>query len=347
MTRPTVATTRSSAIRHDGATPTRWHGPLGEVTVVLVPHAVLTDEALMAAAALGDGDALGELDRRHREAVRRALGRTSSAADLIDDALQDAFLALRSAAATGDWARPGAVPAFLLVVGARRVAQRHRDHAPRRASGAGNRDNAARRAAAATLGEDGDALDFSRPGDEPDDLDVWLASQVDALPAHYRDALVDQHLRGLTEVEAAEKRGTTAEAIKMVRYRARRRLLAELAENQPCPTKSNLTITPPQALVAPDPFVAVRRVDTQHAPRVPVVVKNAGGRALPARLARLEVTGPLRGAASVLQPVPTDHTGTSAGRVACSGPGRLSVAAALDPGRLATVRLAPVSVDFR
>jgi RNA polymerase sigma-70 factor, ECF subfamily len=307
---------------------------------------LLSDEQLMAAAARGDHDAFAEVDRRYRGAVRHALARTSAAHDLVEDALQEAFVALL-AAAGGDWSRGGAVPAFLLVVGTRRVAQRHRDLAPRRAAAAGNRENARRRIASSEVLHDGTPHDFAGEPIEVDDLDRWLASRVQSLPPHYREALSDQHLDGLTEAEAGALRGMTPEAVKMLRYRARRRLLAFLAENRPCPTASRLVADPAQARSAPDPFVSVRQPDSSRAPCATVVARNADGRVLPDRQVRLEVVGPRRASTCVLQPRATDDAGSSTGRVASSAPGILSIVAALDPGRLATVRLTPATVEVQ
>ena len=171
-----------------------------------------TDAALLAATAGGDRDALAELYRRHSPWLVLRLSRRCADADVVDDALQDTFVAAWRGAAR--WSGDGEVAAWLWGIAIRRLV-----------------DQLRRRPAVtvALADHDGDlvvsAEDSVLLGTEYGDL----AGALDRLAPDLRAVVQATVLDGLTTKEAGRLLGVPAGTVKTRMMRARARLREDLA----------------------------------------------------------------------------------------------------------------------
>ena len=171
-----------------------------------------TDAALLAASAGGDRDALAELYRRHAPWLSLRLSRRCADPDVVDDALQETFVAAWRGAAR--WSGDGEVAAWLWGIAIRRLV-----------------DLLRRRPAAtwALSDDDGTAVvsaeDSVLLGTEYGDL----AGALDRLAPDLRAVVQATVLDGLTTKEAARLLGVPAGTVKTRMMRARARLREDLA----------------------------------------------------------------------------------------------------------------------
>lgn len=151
--------------------------------------AEMSDEALLAACATGDGAALGALFDRHHDGIRRFLGRLSGTDERdLDDLVQATFEVVPRAARRFD----GRAPVRTWLFGtAMNVARHHVRSEIRR-----------KRLAAAA------AEQPRRDGDAADDVlarerSARLAAAIAALPVKLRETFVLVYLEGVSGKEAA------------------------------------------------------------------------------------------------------------------------------------------------
>lgn len=165
-----------------------------------------TDAELLAGVGAGEPDALAALYARHAPWLQLRLARRCADAGIVDEALQDAFVAV--------WRRPhgwsgeGEVAAWLWGIAARRLVDAYR-----------------RRPALTVTLPDGDALIDPSQSAEEQVLagggygDVSTA--MDRLPAELREALQVTVVDGLTTAEAARRLGIPAGTVKTRVMRAK------------------------------------------------------------------------------------------------------------------------------
>jgi RNA polymerase sigma-70 factor (ECF subfamily) len=177
-------------------------------------HAEADDVALLRGVAAGDEHALICLYDRHAGWLQARMSRRCSTPDIVDQALQDTFLALWRQA--GRYRDEGDVPAFIWGIGVRRLIDAiRRDGAAARAAEAGWR-----RAA-------GD--DLVRSAEEEVLLGIehgQLGEALARLSPELRAAIQATVLDGLTCAEAGRLLGIPAGTVKSRCFRAR----AELRE---------------------------------------------------------------------------------------------------------------------
>jgi RNA polymerase sigma factor (sigma-70 family) len=186
--------------------------------------AEMSDEALLAACAVGERAALGALFDRHHQAVFRFLGRLIAAErHALDDLVQNTFLEVWRSASR--FASKGAARSWILGVGAN-VARHHvRGEARRRA--------AMQQIPAESAGGSG-AGAARRPDDAAADrelvarLDVALA----ALPHDLAVAFVLCDLEDIPGVEAARALGVREGTMWRRLHDARKRLRAAIGEGR-------------------------------------------------------------------------------------------------------------------
>jgi len=175
------------------------------------------DPALLRAVASGDEDALGRLYDRHAGWLTVRLSRRCSSPEVVDQAVQDTFLALWRGAVT--YRGGGDVGAFIWGIGIRRLIDAIRREG-------GSRRWSRRRSNDADVVVS--AEDQVLVGVEHGRLGPALAS----LSPELRAALEATVLDGLTNAEAAQLLGVPEGTIKSRCHRAREALRAALAEAQ-------------------------------------------------------------------------------------------------------------------
>jgi RNA polymerase sigma-70 factor, ECF subfamily len=178
------------------------------------------DVALLRAAARGDEDALAALYDRHAGWLTIRLARRCGQPDVVDQAVQDTFLALWREA--GNYRGGGDVAAFVWGIGIRRLIDLVRREG-------GQRHLLARRAERPQLVVS--AEDQVLAGIEHGHLGQALAD----LPPELRAAIEATVLDGLTCAEAAVLLGVAEGTVKSRCHRARRALRAALTEPQAGP----------------------------------------------------------------------------------------------------------------
>jgi RNA polymerase sigma-70 factor (ECF subfamily) len=178
--------------------------------------AEMSDEALLAACAVGERAALGALFDRHHQGVFRFLGRLIAAErHALDDLVQNTFLEVWRSA--GRFASRGAARSWILGVAAN-VARHH------------VRGEARRRAVLERL------PDVGSPGRRPDDAaaDRELVARLDAalaaLPHDLAVAFVLCDLEDVPGVEAARALGVREGTMWRRLHDARKRLRAAMGE---------------------------------------------------------------------------------------------------------------------
>lgn len=178
----------------------------------------MSDEALLAACAVGERAALGALFDRHHLAVFRFLGRLIAAErHALDDLVQNTFLEVWRSA--GQFAGRGAARSWVLGVAAN-VARHH------------CRGEARRRAALQQL------PGVSGPGRRPDDeaahrqLVERLDAALTALPHDLAVAFVMCDLEGVPGVDAARALGVREGTMWRRLHDARKRLRAAVGERR-------------------------------------------------------------------------------------------------------------------
>ncbi len=182
--------------------------------------AEMSDEALLAACAVGERAALGALFDRHHQGVFRFLGRLIAAErHALDDLVQNTFLEVWRSA--GRFASKGAARSWILGVAAN-VARHH------------VRGEARRRAAMQQIPSESGAAGGRRPDDAAADrelverLDVALA----ALPHDLAVAFVLCDLEDIPGVEAARALGVREGTMWRRLHDARKRLRAAIGEGR-------------------------------------------------------------------------------------------------------------------
>jgi RNA polymerase sigma-70 factor, ECF subfamily len=178
------------------------------------------DVALLRAAARGDEDALAALYDRHAGWLTIRLARRCGQPDVVDQAVQDTFLALWRGA--GNYRGGGDVAAFVWGIGIRRLIDLIRREG-------GQRHLLARRAERPQLVVS--AEDQVLAGIEHGHLGQALAD----LPPELRAAIEATVLDGLTCAEAAVLLGVAEGTVKSRCHRARQALRAALTEPQAGP----------------------------------------------------------------------------------------------------------------
>jgi RNA polymerase sigma-70 factor, ECF subfamily len=175
------------------------------------------DLALLRAVAEGDEEALASLFDRHAGWLTVRLSRRCSSSEVVDQAVQDTFLAVWRGA--GSYRGGGDVGAFIWGIGIRRLID-----AIRSESGSKRRSRSGRRSASAEAVVS--AEDQVLVGVEHGCLGPALAS----LPPELRAALEATVLDGLTTAEAARLLGIPEGTVKSRSYRARQALRAALVD---------------------------------------------------------------------------------------------------------------------
>jgi RNA polymerase sigma-70 factor, ECF subfamily len=177
------------------------------------------DLALLGAVADGDETALGRLYDRHAGWLTARLSRRCSSPEVVDQAVQDTFLALWRGAVT--YRGGGDVGAFIWGIGIRRLIDAiRRETGRQRWSWSGRRS--------AHLEVVASAEDQVLVGVEHGRLGPALAS----LSPELRAALEATVLDGLTTAEAAVLLGVPEGTVKSRCHRARQALRAAVAEPQ-------------------------------------------------------------------------------------------------------------------
>ena len=166
---------------------------------------VSDDAELLAAVRAGDRDAFAELYARHAPWLQLRLGRRCGDPGLVDEVLQDAFLAVWRSARS--WKGEGEVAAWLWGIAARRLIDGFR----RRPAGT------VPLPAGEVLGAGQSAEEELLAGGGYGDVSAAMA----ALPVDLRDALRATVLDGLTTAEAARRLGIPAGTVKTRVMRAK------------------------------------------------------------------------------------------------------------------------------
>ena len=181
----------------------------------------MSDDALIAACAVGDAAALGALFDRHHVAVYRFLSRLATTdRDAVDDLVQTTFLQAWRAART--FRGQGGVRSWLFGI-ACNVARRY------------VRGEVRRRNAHATLAERPGGRAPSTPADlvARRELVDRLAAALGSLPHELREAFVLCELEGLPGVEAARAIGVRQGTMWRRLHDARKALRAALEGRAP------------------------------------------------------------------------------------------------------------------
>ena len=186
----------------------------------------LTDDDAGLAARLRarDLEALGELYRRHGDAMRTLARSMLRNRDAADDVVADSLVRIREAA-------PGfRGPRGLKTWALRIVANRCRDALRRRRFDGGSPDELD------PLAHAGLAIDPGAEWDEALDRPALLEAlerAIAELPFEQREAVVLKERLGLSVAETAESMGISEGAVKSRLFRARATLLAKLREWRP------------------------------------------------------------------------------------------------------------------
>ena len=175
-----------------------------------------SDEALAARAGRGDRRAFERLVRRHRSALYRFVRRYAGQRDDAYDILQETFVAAWLSSSRFDPSRPF-LPWLRII-----ALNKCRDF--------GRRQMVRRLLLRATRAEPDTSDLWNSEGDVRSDADrlAQLDRAVAALPAFYKEPLLLTLVSGLSHQEAAEILHTTAKAIEMRIYRAKRKLATDL-----------------------------------------------------------------------------------------------------------------------
>jgi len=195
-------------------------------------HAADDDRALLARHVAGDGEAFGELFRRHRDRLwavaLRTLGDPEEAADALQDAMVSAYRAagsFRGDAAVTTWLHRVVVNACL--------------------------DRIRRRNSRPTVPLPEVEAEHPRPTTTDEiantDLRIALASALATLPEEQRVALVLVDVEGYSVEEASRTLGVPPGTVKSRCARARAKLLPllrHLREDDPSPAPGNQGATP-------------------------------------------------------------------------------------------------------
>jgi RNA polymerase sigma-70 factor, ECF subfamily len=183
------------------------------VTTTSDPADGPSDERLLAAVAAGDREALGVLYRRHAPWLLARLSRRCADPALVDQAVQDTFLAV--------WRTPssyrgtGEVAAWIWGIGVRRMIDQVRRHRPLILSATHE---------ALTVSAEDEVL----VGVEHGSLETALAALSPELRAVVQATVLD----GLTSREAARLLGIPAGTVKTRMQRARRELRAAVTPGE-------------------------------------------------------------------------------------------------------------------
>ena len=170
-----------------------------------------SDESLVAAVAAGDRDALRALYERHAPWLTLRLSRRCGDPDVVDDAIQDTFVALWRSAAR--YERSGAVAAWLWGIAIRRLVDGLRRRPPREF------------ASPERVVHEPSAEDEVLLGIEHGDL----AGALNRLSPELRAVVQATVLDGLTTREAGRLLGLPAGTVKTRMMRARIQLREEFA----------------------------------------------------------------------------------------------------------------------
>jgi RNA polymerase sigma-70 factor (ECF subfamily) len=179
-----------------------------------------SDEEIAAVAKQGDRSAFDALVNRHKAAIYRFVRRYIGHSDDAYDVLQDCFIASWQALPRYDTARPF-LP-WLRVIALNKC----RDFA--------RRQKVRRLFLRAFALEASEAQQISLLSGEPDpkgDRLSRLDEAISRLDAFYKEPLLLITVSGLSHTEAANLLQTTPKAIEMRIYRARKRLLDDIGEN--------------------------------------------------------------------------------------------------------------------
>ena len=175
-------------------------------------QSTLEDTALLSAVADGDSTALRELYDRHAPVLAVRLRRRCSDPDLVDDALQDTFVAAWKAA--GRFRGEGEVAAWLWGIAIRRLISRLRTRPPLTTIPLRDQDKIEVAAEEKVLA----AVEY---GD--------LAGALDRLSPEFRAVIEATVLDGLTAREASRLLDIPVGTVKTRAMRARAQLRANLA----------------------------------------------------------------------------------------------------------------------
>lgn len=183
-----------------------------------------TDEVIAACAKAGDRDAFDRLVRRHKDGVYRFIRRYIGQADDAYDVLQNCFVSAWSGLPRYDSARP-----FLPWL--RTIAlNKCRDF---------GRRQAVRRLVLGAFARETDIEPSTEAQERALDQDAIDAGRLSALdraiadlPAFYKEPLLLTTVSGLSHQETAEMLDTTAKAVEMRIYRARRKILAAVDKDK-------------------------------------------------------------------------------------------------------------------
>ena len=181
-----------------------------------------TDEVIAACAKAGDREAFDRLVRRHKDGLYRFIRRYIGSADDAYDVLQNCFVSAWSGLPRYDAARP-----FLPWL--RTIAlNKCRDF---------GRRQKVRRLVLGAFARETDTEPSTEAQDRALDQDAIEAGRLSALdraiadlPAFYKEPLLLTTVSGLSHQETAEMLDTTAKAVEMRIYRARRKILAAVKE---------------------------------------------------------------------------------------------------------------------
>lgn len=183
-----------------------------------------TDEVIAACAKAGDRDAFDRLVRRHKDGVYRFIRRYIGQADDAYDVLQNCFVSAWSGLPRYDAARP-----FLPWL--RTIAlNKCRDF---------GRRQTVRRLVLGAFARETDIEPSTEAQERALDQDAIDAGRLSALdraiadlPAFYKEPLLLTTVSGLSHQETAEMLDTTAKAVEMRIYRARRKILAAVDKDK-------------------------------------------------------------------------------------------------------------------
>jgi RNA polymerase sigma-70 factor (ECF subfamily) len=195
-------------------------------------HSLLDDRALLARHVEGDGDAFGELFRRHRDRLWSVALRTLGDPEEAADALQDAMISAYRAA--GSFRGDSAVTTWLHRVVVNACLDRMR-----------------RRSSRPTVPLPEVETEYARPTTTDDiantDLRLALTSALATLPEEQRVALVLVDVEGYSVEETAKALNVAPGTVKSRCARARAKLLPllrHLRESDPSDSSGNQGTTP-------------------------------------------------------------------------------------------------------
>lgn len=183
-----------------------------------------TDEVIAACAKAGDRDAFDRLVRRHKDGlyrfIRRYIGQTDDAYDVLQNCFVSAWSGL-----------PSYDPARSFLPWLRTIAlNKCRDF---------GRRQKVRRLVLGAFAREADTEPSTEAQERALDQDAIEAGRLSALdraiadlPAFYKEPLLLTTVSGLSHQETAEMLDTTAKAVEMRIYRARRKILAAVGKDK-------------------------------------------------------------------------------------------------------------------